>query len=122
MDKYKLQYLKENGYVEFDKEEIRKEFETEYTFPNEYIKKLVSKNKYYRLMKDGQKMLYSEAYLNSHSIEKLNEETSCLDKETEERIKSQNKTWHKEDISGLIVSIIVSAIVSSLITLYLLRQ
>lgn len=71
MDEFKLQYLKENGYVEFDKEEIRKEIKANNISSDKYIENWISKYKYYRLMSDGQKMFYDEEYLISHSIEEI---------------------------------------------------
>lgn len=69
----KLQYIK-NNYVEFDKNEIIKEFVDEDYMTKqlkEKIEKLINNYKYYRLMSDGKKMFFSEDYLKKHSIREL---------------------------------------------------
>ena len=70
LDQNKLQYLREHGFVKFDKKAIRKELEDE-NHSKEYINNWLKKYKYCRLMSDGQKMFYSEEYLNLNSIEEI---------------------------------------------------
>lgn len=71
MDSSKRQYLENNGFIEFNKEEMREEFEAKHIYPKKLIQDWINKYKYYRFMADGQKMFYSEEYLNSHSIEEI---------------------------------------------------
>ena len=70
MEQSKLQYLKNNSYIEFDKEEIRKELKDK-RYSDECIERWINKYKYYRLMSDGQKMFYSEEYTENHTIEEI---------------------------------------------------
>ncbi|WP_058953191.1 hypothetical protein [Clostridium tyrobutyricum] len=71
IDKSKLKYLGKNGYVVFDKQEIRKELELKNIYPDEYIENWMRKFKYYRLMSDGKKMFYSDEYIKNHTIEEI---------------------------------------------------
>jgi hypothetical protein len=72
MDEEKLQWLKNNGYVKFDKDEAYRDVLKCNAMPAEYINDWLSKYKYYRRMLGGRRMYYSEAYLRSHTITELN--------------------------------------------------
>jgi hypothetical protein len=71
LDEYKLQYLKLNGYIEFDKEKIRKELESKNIYSCQYIQDWINKYKYYRLMSDGTKMFYSFEYIKNHTVKEI---------------------------------------------------
>lgn len=70
LDEGKLQYLKDNGYFEVSKEEVREEL-SKFRMPWARREEAINKYKYYRIMSDGQKMFFSQEYLESHSIEEL---------------------------------------------------
>jgi hypothetical protein len=74
MEQVKIQFLKENECIEFDKKKIRKEFEAKNILTDEYIEEWINRYKYYRTMSDGEKMFYSEEYLNAHSIEEIEDD------------------------------------------------
>lgn len=73
IDKFKLQYLKQNGFIEFDKQELKEELESKHVYSDKDIENWINKYKYYRLMSDGEKMFYSIEYVKEHTIEEIEE-------------------------------------------------
>jgi hypothetical protein len=67
MDRSKIQYLKQNGYIQFDKEEIRKELKAKNIYPLEFIENWVNKYEYYKIMSNGEKMFYSIGYIERYT-------------------------------------------------------
>ena len=69
MEENKAKYLQENGYIEFNKQEVIEELTQK--FGKDKAIKIAQKYKYYKVMSDGNKMFYSENYIEKHSIDEL---------------------------------------------------
>ncbi|MDP4144132.1 MAG: hypothetical protein Q8936_06550 [Bacillota bacterium] len=71
MQRDKLKYIKDKGFIEFDKDQMIKELTEKGTFSEEKIRELVSRYKYYIIMSNGNKMFYSADYIENHTIEEI---------------------------------------------------